>query len=80
MKVLTYQPIPPIGTPAGLHLEVDERAHYSSAAEVLASHTMTRRVGGSTGPSFRIAKGVYWHASAFSSQPIRQDYVAIDDS
>lgn len=80
MKALAYQPIPPIGTPAGLNLDTDERAYYSSAADVLGSHTTTRRVGGSTGPSFRIAKGVYWRASAFSSQPIRQNYVAVDDS
>jgi hypothetical protein len=80
MKALAYQPIPPIGAPGGLALDADERAYYSSAADVLGSHTMTRRVGGSTGPSFRIARGVYWRASAFSSQPIRQNYVAVDDS
>lgn len=80
MQALAYQPIPQIDTPVGLHLEADERAYYAAAADVLGSHTMTRRVGGSSGPSFRIAKGVYWRASAFSSRPIRQDYVGVDDT
>jgi hypothetical protein len=73
------QPLPPIAIPPGLALEQGEAAYYSGNANILGAHTTTRRVGGSAGPSFRVARGVWFHTSAFASQPVRQTYTAVDD-
>lgn len=73
------EPLPPIAMPVGLAFEAGELAYYSGSAVILGEHTQTRRVGGSAGPSFRVAKGVYFHTSAFASQPVRQTYTAVDD-
>lgn len=79
MKALAFEPIVPVETTQGLHFDGSERPYYSGPAELLGMHTVTRRVGASTGPSFRVAKGVYWRASAFSSRPIRESFVEVDD-
>lgn len=75
-----HNPLEPVAMPIGLAFEPGELAYFSGNAHILGSHTVTRRVGSSAGPSFRIAKGVYFHTSAFASQPIRQTYTAVDDS
>lgn len=80
LEALAFQPIPTVAAPVGLLLSDGERAYYSSQADVLGEHTTTRRVGGSTGPSLRIARGVYWRASAFASKPVRQTYTQVDDT
>lgn len=75
-----HNPLEPVATPVGLALEPGELAYYPGNAHILGSHTATRHVGSSAGPSFRIAKGVYFHTSDFASQPVRQTYTAVDDS
>ena len=62
-----------------LGLANGEVAYYASEAEVFGTHTRTRRVGYSGGPSFRIARGVYWHASSYTSTPVRESYTSVDD-
>jgi hypothetical protein len=72
-------PLKPIVVPE-LGLTSAEVAYYATEATVLGTHTRTRRVGYSGGPSFRVARGVYWHASSFSSTPIRESFTAVDDT
>ena len=76
---LTREPLSPITVPE-LGLQADEVAYYSADAKVLGTHTITKRVGYSGGPSFRIAKGVYYHASSYTSTPVRETYRACDDT
>lgn len=71
-------PLTAIAVPE-LGLEQGEVAYYASEAKILGTHTRTRRVGYSGGPSFRIARGVYWHASSYASTPVRESYTAVDD-
>jgi len=71
-------PLTPIAVPE-LGLEKGEVAYYASEAKIFGSHTRTRRVGYSGGPSFRLARGVYWHASSYTSAPVRETYTAVDD-
>jgi hypothetical protein len=71
-------PLTPIAVPE-LGLQQGEVPYYASEARVLGTHTRTRRVGYSGGPSFRVARGVYWHASSYASTPVRESYTAVDD-
>ena len=71
-------PLTAIAVPE-LGLEQGEVAYYASEAKILGTHTRTRRVGYSGGPSFRIARGVYWRASSYTSTPVRESYTAVDD-
>lgn len=78
-KEITQSPLPPITVPE-LTLAPGEAAYFASAAGIIGAHTRTRRVGSSSGPSIRIAKGFYWHASTYASEPITQSYTAVDDT
>jgi hypothetical protein len=71
-------PMVPVTVPE-LGLANSEVAYYASEAEVFGTHTRTRRVGYSGGPSFRIARGIYWHASSYTSTPVRESYTSVDD-
>jgi hypothetical protein len=71
-------PLTAIAAPE-LGLEQGEVAYYASEAKILGTHTRTRRVGYGGGPSFRIARGVCWHASSYTLAPVRESYTAVDD-
>lgn len=75
---IARDPMVPVTVPE-LGLANGEVAYYASEAEVFGTHTRTGRVGYSGGPSFRIAKGVYWHASSYTSTPVRESYTSVDD-
>jgi hypothetical protein len=75
---LVKNPLVPVTVPE-LELADGEVAYYASEAEIFGTHTRTRRVGYSGGPSFRIARGLYWHASSYASTPIRESYTIVDD-
>ena len=75
---IARDPMVPVTVPE-LGLANGEVAYYASEAEVFGTHTRTRRVGYSGGPSFRIARGVYWHASSYTSTPVRESYTSVDD-
>ena len=75
---IAKDPMVPVTVPE-LGLANGEVAYYASEAAVFGTHTRTRRVGYSGGPSFRIARGVYWHASSYTSTPVRESYTSVDD-
>lgn len=75
---LTSVPLSPIVVPE-LGLDPGETAFYAATAKVVGTHTRTRRVGYGGGPSFRIARGVYWHATSYTSTPVRETFTAFDD-
>jgi hypothetical protein len=75
---IARDPMVPVTVPE-LGLANGEVAYYASDAEVFGTHTRTRRVGYSGGPSFRIARGLYWHASSYTSTPVRESYTSVDD-
>lgn len=75
---IAKNPMVPVTVPE-LGLANGEVAYYASEAQVFGTHTRTRRVGHSGGPSFRIARGLYWHASSYTSTPVRETYTSVDD-
>lgn len=75
---IAKNPMVPVTVPE-LGLANGEVAYYASEAEVFGTHTRTRRVGYSGGPSFRITRGIYWHASSYTSTPVRESYTSVDD-
>ena len=79
LDAVMKMPLTPIAVPE-LSLASGEIAYYSAQAQVLGTHTRTRRVGYGGGPSFRIARGVYWHASSYTSTPVRESFTATDDA
>jgi hypothetical protein len=78
LEEIAKEPMVPVTVPE-LGLANGEVAYYASEGEVFGTHTRTRRVGYSGGPSFRIARGLYWHASSYTSTPVRESYTSVDD-
>jgi hypothetical protein len=67
--------------PLAPRLESEERILWSfSSARYLTMRSHTHYVGGSSGVSIRIMRGVYYHASTFRSQPVKADYLSDEDS
>jgi hypothetical protein len=62
-------------------LQADESALWCfSSVRYFTFRTRTRYVGGSMGMSVRIARGVYLRATDFRGEPIRTEYLNMEDS
>jgi hypothetical protein len=62
-------------------LESDEPALWSFPGAVyLTLRSRTHFVGGSSGVSIRIMRGVYYHASGFRGAPVKNDYLSTEDT
>lgn len=65
---------------ADILLKQGEMCHFATSAQLLEESTKTRYVGGSSGVSFRIVKGVTFRTGSFKGTPIRESYKKITDS
>ncbi len=57
---------------AGIFLKKKEAAHYKTECELLEERTKREYVGGHTGFSIRVAKGVSWRVGGFKGRPIEK--------
>ncbi len=69
LRSFLLSPITPV-VPANLVLKPGETCYLQTQAELCTLHKHTYRAGGYAGPSFRIARGVYWRAGGFASAPV----------
>ena len=70
-----------IDGPYAPKLEADEHALWIfSSVRYFTYRTRTRYVGSSIGFSTRIARGLWFHASDHHGEPIRNEYINMEDS
>lgn len=65
--------------PDNIIRKADEHFYWQQAAAKWGMHTHTQRVGGYSGVSFRVVKGVYLHTGGYRGTPISQTATEVDD-
>lgn len=72
------QDMAPIETP-GVTLRSGENCYFTSPCLQVQSVKQTTRVGAYGGPSFRVAKGVYWRTGGFASRAVSATHPDVTD-
>ncbi len=85
LRALDAGQIPPVNVivegALAPRLETDERALWSfDDARYLTFRSRTHYVGGSTGISVRVMRGVYYRVGGFRGEPIKTDFLSNEDS
>ena len=72
-------PFPPINVD-GFMAEPGEAARYTCQAKVIGSHAEIEHVGGFSGASIRVARGLYIRSGGGSSHAVKHEVTGVDDS
>jgi hypothetical protein len=72
-------PFPPI-TVVGFMTEPGEAARYTCQAKVIGSHAEIEHVGGFSGASIRVARGLYVRSGGGRSHAVKHEVTGVDDS
>jgi hypothetical protein len=79
IEALRTEALKPVVASPGLALAAGESAFYVAQAQLLGTRTSWVRTGGSSGPSFRVMRGLWWHASGYRSRSVPQTSAVVDD-
>jgi len=79
LREFLLRPMQPMIAPA-IMLKNGEACYGQWAANICTMHKYTQYVGGSSGVSFRVARGVYIRSSAFRGRPISTQQMQSDGS
>lgn len=60
-------------------LKANEICHFATPVQLMEELTKTRYVGGSSGVSFRVAKGVTLRSGSFRGQAVKESYKKVTD-